>query len=212
MAYGLLKGKTGIISGALNEKSIAWKVALKAHEEGAKIVLTNAPIAMRMGEINKLAESCEAPIIAADATSVEDIEQLQFEYAVDSDGDGSIDSFSSAPAIWSDVIGARLWLLARSTSVSRNAADATKFQLSADTTVDIPAASSNLKRRVWRARTFPTNTCAASRHVHIIADQLSRGTVPHILLDEPQHCAESMLSVLESLWKARTELRKLRGQ
>lgn len=76
MAYGLLKGKTGIISGALNEKSIAWKVAMKAHEEGAKIVLTNAPIAMRMGEINKLAEICEAPIIAADATSVEDIENL----------------------------------------------------------------------------------------------------------------------------------------
>ncbi|GAB2608268.1 enoyl-ACP reductase [Emticicia sediminis] len=76
MAYGLLKDKTGIISGALNEKSIAWKVALKAHEEGAKIVLTNAPIAMRMGEINKLAEICEAPIIAADATSVEDIENL----------------------------------------------------------------------------------------------------------------------------------------
>lgn len=76
MAYGLLKGKKGIISGALNEKSIAWKVALKAHEEGAKIVLTNAPIAMRMGEINKLAEICEAPIIAADATSVEDIENL----------------------------------------------------------------------------------------------------------------------------------------
>lgn len=76
MAYGLLKGKKGIISGALNEKSIAWKVALKAHEEGARIILTNAPIAMRMGEINKLAEICEAPIIAADATSVEDIENL----------------------------------------------------------------------------------------------------------------------------------------
>jgi len=76
MAYGLLKGKAGIISGALNEKSIAWKVALRAREEGAKIVLTNAPIAMRMGEINKLAEICEAPIITADATSVEDIENL----------------------------------------------------------------------------------------------------------------------------------------
>ncbi len=76
MAYGLLKGKTGIISGALNEKSIAWKVALRAKEEGAKIILTNAPIAMRMGEINKLAEICEAPVIAADATSVEDIENL----------------------------------------------------------------------------------------------------------------------------------------
>jgi enoyl-[acyl-carrier protein] reductase I len=76
MAYNLLKGKRGIISGALNEESIAWKVALKAHEEGAEIVLTNAPLAMRMGEINKLAEQCNAQIVPADATSVEDIENL----------------------------------------------------------------------------------------------------------------------------------------
>ena len=76
MAYNLLKGKKGIISGALNEESIAWKVALKAHEEGAEIVLTNAPLAMRMGEINKLAEICNAQIVPADATSVEEIENL----------------------------------------------------------------------------------------------------------------------------------------
>ncbi len=76
MAYGLLKGKKGIISGALDENSIAWKVALRAKEEGATITLTNAPIAMRMGEINKLAEQCEAKIIPADATSLEDLEKL----------------------------------------------------------------------------------------------------------------------------------------
>lgn len=76
MAYGLLKGKRGIISGALDERSIAWKVALKAKEEGAVFTLTNAPIAMRMGEINKLAELCEAEIIPADATEVKDIENL----------------------------------------------------------------------------------------------------------------------------------------
>jgi enoyl-[acyl-carrier protein] reductase I len=76
MAYGLLKGKKGIISGALDENSIAWKVALKAKEEGASIVLTNAPIAMRMGEIKKLSEACEAEIIPADATSIEDLENL----------------------------------------------------------------------------------------------------------------------------------------
>jgi len=64
----------------------------------------------------------------------------------------------------------------------------------------------NLKRRVKRARRFPKNTCPASRHLHIIADQLSRGTIPHTLLDEPRHCAISMLSVLEALWKARTQL------
>ncbi|OKL41897.1 enoyl-ACP reductase FabI [Pontibacter flavimaris] len=76
MSYNLLKGKKGIIFGALDEKSIAWKVALRAKEEGAEFVLTNAPIAMRMGEINKLAEHCNAQIIPADATSVEDLENL----------------------------------------------------------------------------------------------------------------------------------------
>ena len=76
MAYNLLKGKRGIISGALDENSIAWKVAEKAYEEGATFVLTNAPIAMRMGEINKLAEQTGAKIVPADATSVEDLTTL----------------------------------------------------------------------------------------------------------------------------------------
>ena len=76
MAYNLLKGKRGIIFGALDESSIAWKVALKAHEEGAQFTLSNAPIAMRMGEINKLGEICSAKIISADATSLEDLEHL----------------------------------------------------------------------------------------------------------------------------------------
>ncbi len=76
MATGILEGKRGIISGALNEDSIARKVALKAKEEGAIFTLTNAPIAMRMGEIKKLSELCEAEIIPADATVVEDIENL----------------------------------------------------------------------------------------------------------------------------------------
>lgn len=76
MAYNLLKGKRGIIFGALDESSIAWKVALKAHKEGAIFTLSNAPIAMRMGEINKLGEICGAQIIPADATSLEDLETL----------------------------------------------------------------------------------------------------------------------------------------
>ena len=76
MAYNLLKGKRGIIFGALDESSIAWKVALKAHEEGAQFTLSNAPIAMRMGEINKLGEICGAEIIPADATSLDDLEIL----------------------------------------------------------------------------------------------------------------------------------------
>lgn len=82
MAYNLLKGKRGIITGALDENSIAWKVALRAHEEGATFVLTNAPIAMRMGEINKLAEQTNSKIIPADATSVEEIEKLYTESIV----------------------------------------------------------------------------------------------------------------------------------
>lgn len=76
MAYNLLKGKRGIISGALDQNSIAWKVAEKAHEEGAKFVLTNAPIAMRMGEINALAEATGSQIIPADATNVDDLTNL----------------------------------------------------------------------------------------------------------------------------------------
>ena len=76
MANGILAGKRGIISGALDENSIAWQVALKAKAEGAIFTLTNAPIAMRMGEIKKLSEICEAEIIPADATVVEEIENL----------------------------------------------------------------------------------------------------------------------------------------
>jgi enoyl-[acyl-carrier protein] reductase I len=76
MAYNLLKGKKGIIFGALNENSIAWKVALKAHEEGAEFVLTNTPVALRMGALDELAEKCNATVIPADATSFEDLEML----------------------------------------------------------------------------------------------------------------------------------------
>ncbi len=76
MAYNLLKGKRGIITGALDSNSIAWKVAEKAYEEGGRFVLTNAPIAMRMGEIKKLAEKTEAEIIPADATNVEELTTL----------------------------------------------------------------------------------------------------------------------------------------
>src|SRR5882757_7138020 len=76
MSYNLLKGKRGIITGALDANSIAWKVAEKAHEEGATFVLTNAPIAMRMGEIKILAEKTGSEIIPADATSVEELTNI----------------------------------------------------------------------------------------------------------------------------------------
>ena len=76
MAYNLLKGKRGIIFGALDENSIAWKTAEQVHEEGGVFVLTNAPIAMRMGQINELATKTNSEIIPADATSIEDLENL----------------------------------------------------------------------------------------------------------------------------------------
>ncbi|MTI31813.1 enoyl-ACP reductase FabI [Xanthovirga aplysinae] len=76
MSKNLLEGKRGIIFGALDENSIAWKTALQAHAEGAKFVLTNAPIALRMGKINELAQQCGAEVIPADATSMEDLENL----------------------------------------------------------------------------------------------------------------------------------------
>lgn len=76
MSYGLLKGKKGIIFGALNSNSIAWKVAERCHEEGAEFILSNAPIAMRLGELDELAEKTGSEIIGADATSMEDLEKL----------------------------------------------------------------------------------------------------------------------------------------
>lgn len=72
----ILNGKKGIIFGALDNQSIAWKVAEQCVAQGAQIVLTNAPVAMRFGEINNLAEACQAPVIPADATSMEDLENL----------------------------------------------------------------------------------------------------------------------------------------
>lgn len=76
MSYNLLKGKKGIITGALDANSIAWKVAEKAHEEGAIFVLTNAPVAMRMGEIKVLAEKTNSQIVPADATNVDELTNL----------------------------------------------------------------------------------------------------------------------------------------
>ena len=76
MEHQILKGKKGIIFGALDERSIAWKTALAAHAAGAEIVLSNAPIALRMGKINELATLCNAQVIAADATSTTDLDNL----------------------------------------------------------------------------------------------------------------------------------------
>ncbi|HJD52638.1 MAG TPA: SDR family oxidoreductase [Candidatus Avibacteroides avistercoris] len=76
MAYNLLKGKRGIIFGALNEQSIAWKVAVRAVEEGAAITLSNTAVAVRMGEISQLGRQLNAEVIEADATSVEDLENV----------------------------------------------------------------------------------------------------------------------------------------
>jgi len=76
MAFGLLKGKKGLIFGALNQNSIAWKVAEKAYEEGAQFLLTNAPVAARMGEITELARACNTEVIYADVANLDDIEML----------------------------------------------------------------------------------------------------------------------------------------
>ncbi len=76
MAYNLLKGKKGIIFGALNEMSIAWQVAEKAHDEGAEFTLSNTPVALRLGTLEELADKTSSKIIPADATSVEDIEKV----------------------------------------------------------------------------------------------------------------------------------------
>lgn len=76
MANNLLSGKRGIIFGALDDQSIAWKVAERCHEEGASFTLSNAPVALRFGKIQELGEKCNAEVIPADATSEEDLENL----------------------------------------------------------------------------------------------------------------------------------------
>ena len=76
MSHGLLKGKKGIIFGALDPNSIAWITAERVFEEGGTFVLTNAPVAMRMGQINELAEKTNSKVIPADATSLEDLQKL----------------------------------------------------------------------------------------------------------------------------------------
>jgi enoyl-[acyl-carrier protein] reductase I len=76
MSYNLLQGKKGIIFGALDDKSIAWKIAKRAYEEGAVFTLSNTPVALRFGEINTLAGECNATIIPADAISVKDLENV----------------------------------------------------------------------------------------------------------------------------------------
>lgn len=76
MSNNLLQGKKGIIFGALDENSIAWITALKCHEQGAQIVLTNAPVSIRLGTINTLAEKINAPVIPCDVSNAEDVENL----------------------------------------------------------------------------------------------------------------------------------------
>lgn len=76
MSCNLLKGKKGLIFGALNDQSIAWKVAQRAVEEGAEIILTNTAVSIRMGTIGELADQCNTIVVPADATSVADLENL----------------------------------------------------------------------------------------------------------------------------------------
>ncbi|MDA9883021.1 SDR family oxidoreductase [Flavobacteriaceae bacterium] len=76
MENNILKGKKGIIFGALDSSSIAWKTAESVFNEGGEFVLTNAPVSIRMGSINELAEKTKSEVVAADATSLEDLENL----------------------------------------------------------------------------------------------------------------------------------------
>lgn len=76
MSYNLLKGKRGIIFGALNDKSIAWKVAQRAVEEGAQITLSNTAVAIRMGTVKELSDELQCEVIPADASNIEDLENV----------------------------------------------------------------------------------------------------------------------------------------
>lgn len=105
MKEGLLKGKKGIIFGALNDKSIAWQVALKAWEQGAELVLTNSPVALRLGNIGELSEITGSRVIPADATKMEDIENLLTESMKIFDGkfDFILHSIGMSPNVRKDI-------------------------------------------------------------------------------------------------------------
>ena len=119
MACNLLKGKKGLIFGALNEQSIAWKVAERAVEEGAEIVLTNTAVSIRMGTINQLAEKCHTIVVPADATSVADLENLidktmehfggKFDFMLHSIGMSSTRPFRWPARRTPSTSGARSW-------------------------------------------------------------------------------------------------------
>ena len=76
MGNNILKGKKGIIFGALDKSSIAWKTAERVYNEGGEFILTNAPVSIRMGSINDLANQTNSEVIPADATNLEDLENL----------------------------------------------------------------------------------------------------------------------------------------
>lgn len=105
MREGLLKGKKGVIFGALNEKSIAWQVAMKAYEHGADLILTNSPVAMRLGNISDLAGITGSPVIPADATKMEDIDNLLSESMKHFDGqfDFILHSIGMSPNVRKDI-------------------------------------------------------------------------------------------------------------
>jgi enoyl-[acyl-carrier protein] reductase I len=105
MREGLLQGKKGVIFGALNDKSIAWHVALKAWEEGAELVLTNSPVALRLGTINELAKITGSKVITADATKMDEIENL-FSQSMDVFGgkfDFILHSIGMSPNVRKDI-------------------------------------------------------------------------------------------------------------
>jgi len=74
--YGLLKGKKGLIFGALDDRSIAWRIALACQREGADFSLSNAPVALRFGSLDELAEETGSKIFPCDVTKEEDVQEL----------------------------------------------------------------------------------------------------------------------------------------
>lgn len=107
MGNNILKGKRGVIFGAVNENSIAWKTAEHAYNEGARFVLTNMPAAMRMGTLDELSKKCEAPVIAADASNVKDLENL----------------FKQAP----EILGGKIDFILHSVAMSYNVRKGKKY-------------------------------------------------------------------------------------
>ena len=99
MGEGLLEGKRLLVTGVLNDSSIAFHVARLAQEQGAEVVLSSFGRMMKITKVISRRLPQPAPVVTLDVTSEEDLANLEGEVREHVDGlDGVLHSIGFAPA------------------------------------------------------------------------------------------------------------------